>query len=90
MRFGWAVVLLALVNKWTVRAIDRKATGWALETEEQVAEVWETFDAEVTVDTSLKKRLVIKRDRRPDDGKGGSDLGRFFMAEARVWVYELQ
>ena len=32
---------------------------------------------------SLKKRLGIKRDRRPDDGKHGSDLGRFFMGLAR-------
>ena len=32
------VVLLALVNTWTIRAIDRKAIGWTLETEEQIAE----------------------------------------------------
>ena len=38
MRFGLTVVLLALVNKCTVRAIARKATGWTLETEEHIAE----------------------------------------------------
>ena len=71
MRFGLTVVLLALVNKCTVRAIARKATGWTLETEEQIAEALKKGHK----GHCKNRRTPAARVLRPENRRAGAGEG---------------
>ena len=74
------VVLLASVNTWTIRAIDRKAIGWTLETEEQIAEALKKGHK----GHCKNRRTPAARVLRPENRRAGADEGSVASALA-VW-----